>query len=300
MQKRMDPCTFADGSDPVNQRLTAVTLTETKMFDLDLYLARIAHRPEAPSLPALAALQHAQMAAIPFENTDPFLGRLPDLFPHALWQKLVLDRRGGYCLELNELFGAALKALGYAARPILGRVRMGAPVGGPRAHLAWLVTLEGTEYLVDTGFGGPGPDLPLRLDRAERIVTALGAFRLRPDLASGEWVLERETAGGWFPLYGFDRVSPVAGEIDAANRLCALSDRSPFPANLMLFRLAGGQRAGLMNLRLTLGETSRPIDGYNDFRSVLCRTFALPDDPARLPALWTRLSGPQDKARAAR
>ncbi|MDX5351504.1 MAG: arylamine N-acetyltransferase [Paracoccaceae bacterium] len=270
------------------------------MFDLSLYLSRIAHRPEAPGFPALAALQHAQMAAIPFENTDPFLGRLPDLSPHALWQKLVLDRRGGYCLELNGLFGAALGALGYSARPILGRVRMGAPVGGPRAHLAWLVTLEGTEYLVDTGFGGPGPDTPVRLGQAERIATALGIFRLRPDLASGEWVLERETPEGWFALYGFDRVSPVPGEIDAANRLCALSDQSPFPANLMLFRIAGRQRAGLMNLRLTLGETARPIDGYDDFRRVLCGTFALPDDPARLSALWTRLAGPQDRARAAR
>lgn len=259
------------------------------MFDLDAYLSRIGHRAGAPGLAALAALQRAQMAAIPFENTDPFLGHLPDLAPDALWRKLVLDRRGGYCLELNALFGAALAALGYTAQPILGRVRMGAPVGGPRAHLAWLVRLDGEDYLADTGFGGPGPDQPLRLHRSERVETALGAFRLRPEPGSGEWVLERETDSGWFALYGFDRQPPARGEIEAANRICALSDRSPFPANLMLFRIADGARAGLMNLRLTQGDGTRRIEGYEDFRQVLTRTFALPDAPDRLRALWDRL-----------
>lgn len=270
------------------------------MFSLETYLSRINHRPEPPGLPALAALQRAQMAAIPFENTEPFLGHLPDLSPAAVWRKLVLDRRGGYCLELNALYGTALAAQGYDARPILGRVRMGAPVGGPRAHLAWLVTLGGVEYLTDTGFGGPGPDQPLRLGQSERIETPLGVYRLRPDLASGEWVLERETADGWFALYGFDRQAPKAGEIDEANRICALSEQSPFPANLMLFRIAEGKRAGLMNLRFSHGDQSRSIDGFDDFRRVLGETFALPDDAARLHALWHKLTAHRGTAQAAR
>lgn len=266
------------------------------MFDLSLYLSRIAHRAEPPSLAALSALQTAQMRALPFENTDPFLGRLPDLSPDGLWQKLVLDRRGGYCLELNALFGAALQALGYDARPVLGRVRMGAPTGGPRAHLAWLVTLGGVEYLADTGFGGPGPAQPLRLGQSEPVATPLGTFRLRPCLISGEWVVERQTDAGWLALYGFDRTPPQPGEIDEANRICALSDQSPFPANLMLFRLDGTKRAGLMNLRLTEDDTPRTLESYDDFRRTLTGTFALPDDPVRLLALWSRLSPSAAKA----
>ncbi|PKP70283.1 MAG: hypothetical protein CVT82_07200 [Alphaproteobacteria bacterium HGW-Alphaproteobacteria-4] len=67
-------------------------------------------------------------------------GRLPGLAPHAVWRKSVLERRGGYCLELNALLGYALTALGFRAEPVLGRVRMGAAVGGPRTHLAlWTV-----------------------------------------------------------------------------------------------------------------------------------------------------------------
>lgn len=270
------------------------------MFSLATYLDRITHQAEPPGLPALAGLQRAQMAAIPFENTDPFLGHLPNLSPEAVWRKLVLERRGGYCLELNALYGMALAALGHDARPILGRVRMGAPVGGRRAHLAWLVTLEGVEYLTDTGFGGPGPDQPLPLGRSEPIATPLGVFRLCPDLASGEWVLERQTDDGWFTLYGFDRRPPAPGEIDEANRICALSAQSPFPSNLMLFRIAEGKRAGLMNLRFSHGDHLRSIDRFDDFRRVLGEVFALPDDAGRMHALWDKLTAARGTAQAAR
>lgn len=132
-------------------------------FDLSTYLARIELPAAAcpPTLAGLARLQHAQMSAIPFENLDPYLGAVPDLAPEAVWQKLVVARRGGYCFELNQLFGRALTELGFQVRPVLGRVRMGAPVASTRAHLAWIATVDGADYLVDTGFGGPGAIAPL-------------------------------------------------------------------------------------------------------------------------------------------
>lgn len=101
-------------------------------FDLAAYLARLGLAAPAATAAGLAGLQQAQLRAIAFENLDPLLGRLPDLAPDALMRKLVAGRRGGYCFELNGLFGAAL-----------ARVRNGAPEGGARTHLAWIVTIEG-------------------------------------------------------------------------------------------------------------------------------------------------------------
>jgi N-hydroxyarylamine O-acetyltransferase len=142
-------------------------------FDLSLYLKRLGLAAVPPGLDGLAALQAAQMRAIPFEAIDPLLGVVPDLAPGAIWAKLVLGGRGGYCLEQNALLGFALDALGHDATPVLGRVRLGAPEGGPRAHHAWIVTLPDGAYLVDAGFGGPGPAGPVRIDTAaeQRIAT---------------------------------------------------------------------------------------------------------------------------------
>ena len=40
----------------------------------------------------------------------------------SIFYKLVLQRRGGYCYELNLLLLDALMLLGYPARPLTGHV----------------------------------------------------------------------------------------------------------------------------------------------------------------------------------
>lgn len=257
-------------------------------FDLAAYLTRIDHRAEAPSSAALAALQEAQLRAVPFENTGPLLGQVPDLSDTAIWTRLVSERRGGYCLELNRLFGAALIALGYRIRPILGRVRMGAPAGGPRTHLAHIVTVDGADWLADTGFGGPGPERPLRLGSVATQQDRLGRFRLRPDMDTGETVLERETPDGWFGLYGFDAVPVTAPDVEAANVVCSRWTLSPFPRHLMLNRVTETGRVSLFDRHLTEDRGARELTSAEDLAFVLATLFALPADPA--VDLWNRIA----------
>jgi len=215
-------------------------------FDLDRYLARLGIERPGPGVEGLARLQAAQMASIPFENLDPLLGLLPDLRPERIWAKLLAGGRGGYCLELNAIFGQALAALGYDAVPILGRVRMGAAQDGPRAHLAWIVSCEGGEWLADCGFGGPAPRRPIAINATGQSDGA-GCFRIRPDPTSGERVLERAVEDGWFALYGFDGVRPWPVDIEAANVVCSRWEQSPFPGNLLVTRLTPDGRASLHN-----------------------------------------------------
>ncbi len=259
-------------------------------FQLTDYLSRIEHDPLPVSREGLAALQLAQMRAIPFENLDPFLGQTPALEPDPLWDKLVLERRGGYCLELNLLFGGALTALGYQSRPILGRVRMGRETGGPRAHLAHLVSVEGETFLADTGFGGPGPAVPLPVNSTALVETAIGTFRIRLDDATGEKVLERQTSDGWFALYCWDDEAVAWADIAEANILCSTSEASPFPANLMLNVIRDDARASLFNLRLTEGAPQRIIQSQEELRDVLAHVFRLAVRAELGAALWTRLS----------
>ena len=46
-------------------------------FDFAAYLDRIGLTSVTPDLAGLTQLQQAQMRAIPFENFDPLLGRIP-------------------------------------------------------------------------------------------------------------------------------------------------------------------------------------------------------------------------------
>jgi len=265
-------------------------------FSLPDYLARIGLDRIDASADGLDALVKAQMASIPFENIEPLLGTVPDLSPQALWRKLVTERRGGYCMEQNALLGEALDALGFAARPFLGRVRLGAPTGRQRSHYAWIVDLGGREFLADAGFGGPGAHgiVPLDGAGAEHAVGGR-TFRLRADDATGETVLERLQPEGWFALYGFDRVPVTTHDVEAANFVCARWEKSPFPAHLMLSLHRDGGRAAMFDTALTLesaaGVERRTLDSTDEFAAVLDGVFGLQLDRVTADAVWSRIGG---------
>ncbi len=243
---------------PSYMKATCPKMDPPMPFDLPAYLDRIGLVHCSSDLTGLKALQAAQISAIPFENVLPFLGKVPELDPDSLWKKLIADRCGGYCFELNSLLEDALSALGFSARKVLARVRMGAAEGGARSHLAFVVPLEGTEWLVDTGFGGQAPAEPVRIsDEPQQIRDQV--YRIRHEESSGEHVLERLTIEGWFPLYGFDRVEVRSVDIEAANYLCATSPHQSFAASLKFYRLTAGGFISFLDgrARVTLRDEKR-------------------------------------------
>lgn len=196
----------------------------TAAFDLDAYLARIAlkHAPAADS-EGLSTVLRAHRLTIPFENLDIRLGRGVSLDPHHVFDKLVHRRRGGYCFEHNGLFFRALEALGFEARPLLGRVWLKAEGIPPRNHRLNLVTIDGEKWIADAGFGGSYTP-PMRLID--------GAFAQSPDGADFRlsrfddygWLLERNadrTKEDWQRQYSFT-LDPVApADIEMSNHWAA-------------------------------------------------------------------------------
>lgn len=152
----------------------------------------------------LRAIHALQPAAIPFEGVDPFLRRPVPLDLDALQAKLVRQRRGGYCFELNTLFGAALDALGFSVTGLACRVRWMAPPDrphSPRTHHLLLVDLEEGPYLADVGFGGHLLAAPIRLERGAEQQTPAGVVRLTG--TDGTFMLQALLPKGWQDLYLF-------------------------------------------------------------------------------------------------
>ncbi|MEM7115128.1 MAG: arylamine N-acetyltransferase [Chloroflexota bacterium] len=140
-------------------------------FDQEAYLKRINYAKEPKvSLECLRELHYAQLFTMPFENFDVVLGRGIALEPNKLFHKLVHNKRGGYCFELNGLFLMALQTFGFDARALLGRVHTsGTPSG--KTHQITLVTIDGNQWITDVGFGNStmqGP-IPLLLNEPTHI-----------------------------------------------------------------------------------------------------------------------------------
>ncbi|MEU3772231.1 arylamine N-acetyltransferase [Streptomyces sp. NPDC032472] len=175
------------------------------------YLDRIgAKRPAAPDLEGLRHLQERHVLSVPFENIDYHLGREIHLGAQA-FDKIVRQRRGGGCYEVNSAFGVLLASLGYAVEVLPGRVHRPEGLGPAMCHLALRVTLDGEAWLVDAGFGRNSRH-PLRLHAAD----------LQEDPHGGYLVAPAQDAVGGFdvsldgrPLYRVD------------DRPCRLEDFGP-------------------------------------------------------------------------
>ena len=70
------------------------------------YLARIGWEGDAPvTRKTLDGLVYAHQCSVQFETADLVaLGETPSLEMSDLYQKIVVDRHGGFCFELNKMF----------------------------------------------------------------------------------------------------------------------------------------------------------------------------------------------------
>jgi N-hydroxyarylamine O-acetyltransferase len=264
------------------------------MVDVGAYLDRIglAARP-APDAAGLRALHRAHLLAAPFENLDIHIGRWIELEPAALERKVVGERRGGFCYELNGAFSALLTAIGFEVRLLEARVRKagGAGFGPPFDHMLLRVRCPGEEgeSLADVGFGDCFLE-PLRLEVGADQDDPAGRFRI--DRVDGELELRRRSAdgGGWDPEHRFGLHEHELGAFRAMCRYHQTSPRSPFTRGRVCSLATPDGRITLRDNRLIVTEgghrTERPIDGEPAWTRALEEHFGV-----RLPAVAARPRG---------
>jgi len=163
------------------------------MMDITAYLQRIDYQGSpAPTAETLRALHRAHLLAVPFENLDIHLGRPIILDEKRLFHKIVERRRGGFCYELNGLFAALLRELGFDVTLLSARVYDNGDFGPEFDHLVLLVQLE-ERWLADVGFGDSFRE-PLRLDEPGDQIQDGCVYRIAHD--GTDWtMLERGEEG---------------------------------------------------------------------------------------------------------
>jgi N-hydroxyarylamine O-acetyltransferase len=144
------------------------------------YLQRIGVTEPVPAgIDGLRVLHRAHLMAVPFENLSIHLSEPISLAEEDLVAKIVTRRRGGFCYELNGLFGLLLEALGAEVTRVGARVHGDGRMGPPFDHLALIVRpADGSgPCLADVGFGVHSV-YPLRLDSRDEQDDPVGRFRL--------------------------------------------------------------------------------------------------------------------------
>jgi N-hydroxyarylamine O-acetyltransferase len=263
------------------------------MLDLQAYLDRIGY-PGAPrpDLETLVELHRRHLLAIPYENLDVQLERPVGLEPGPIYEKLVRDRRGGWCYEMNGLFGWALEEIGFSITRLgagVGRAQVGDAALGN--HLALRVELD-RPYLADVGFGdGIFEPVPIRSGAIRQ-----RGFRFRMERLAGGWWRMHNHPRGAAPSFDFDE---APGDPVVMQRKCAYLQTAPdstfrrvavvqrhVPQGLVILR-------GRVLTRISPSETDRRLVGDQaEYERVLREELGL-DGAAGLraqdlDALWEK------------
>jgi len=225
----------------------------------------------------LKLLHRQHLLNVPFENLDIHWKRRIVLDTDEFFKKIVDERRGGFCYELNGLFNILLRELGFRTRLVSARVFGEQGFGPEFDHAAIIVTIGELEYLVDVGFGDFTYE-PLRI-----------VADIEQHDREGEFVIRRaeygvlETAkmieGVWIPQYKFSTLGRHLSEFAEMCDFQQYSPKSHFTKGVLCSILTETGRTTLTGTRLIVtgnGErTETAVESKRDFEKHLQKDFGI-------------------------
>lgn len=220
------------------------------LFKAAPYLQRIGlKKPPVVNKTGLTELHHAQFFHIPFENFDIQMGKSINVDKQYIFEKLVNNKRGGYCFELNGLLGMALQHFGFKVRPLLARVHLG-PTPSGRTHLLNLVELEEGPWIIDAGFGAGGLRSPLPLKEGIYEHPTGNKYSLELQAPWG-WMMRTFDKGEWKDSYSFDLEYVTPEDIELGNFYTSHSPNTHFTQIRTASKPTENGRISLRNFTFT-------------------------------------------------
>ncbi len=250
-------------------------------LDLDAYFKRISYDgPRTATLAVLQDLQFLHPTSIPFEAVDVYLRKEIPLNISELQEKLVFQRRGGYCFEHDILFMHVLKHLGFEVTPLIARLQWNVPKSSPRprAHMILKVALDGSDWIADVGLGTLTPTAAVKLEEGAIQRTPHETVRIVSDQM--QFMLQAKIDGHWKDVYSFTLEEQFPIDLELANWWTSQHPTSKFILNLIAARAGKqGERYYLNDCEFVIrsgsGSERKIISSSEDLKVVLSTYFKL-------------------------
>lgn len=223
-------------------------------MNVNEYLSRInITKTEEPSYSFLKTLQINHLYSIPFEDLD-----IPDrakiiLDLKTIYNKIILNNRGGFCYELNGMFHWLLTELGFNVDMLSARVfnHDKKELGPEYDHMALIVHLE-KDFLVDVGFGDSFR-APIELPNG-KITDVSGDYRIVEN-DSACYELQKFIDGIWNLQYSFMLTPQTLSNYSA---MCEFQQNNPashFRTRMLCTIATPAGRKTLSNQSFTITES---------------------------------------------
>lgn len=250
-------------------------------MNIRAYLDRIQYTgPLDTTVATLRKLHEQHLLTIPLENLDIHYGREIVLEPADLFHKIITQKRGGFCYELNGLFYELLRHLGFSVKRISGRVyEPGRGFKDEFDHLAIVARIDGTDWLVDVGFGRRFSlyPVPVRLSQVQEDRT--GCYRIITHDADYLAVQQQDKTGDWVTAYIFTLKPRELREFAGMCRYHQTSSISYFTQNKLCTLVTAQGRITLTDDRLKITEQGQQkeqvVADRESFESLLATYFGI-------------------------
>jgi N-hydroxyarylamine O-acetyltransferase len=253
------------------------------------YLERIGYEGELrPTQAVLFALHQHHLRAIPYENLDIHLqpSRKLTLDLGHIYHKIVHERRGGWCYEMNSLLAWALHMVGFEVQYLSGTVHgTQAADLGEMDHMILLVHCDNAYFIADAGFGNAFID-PLPLTEG---IHRQGDFEYKLHRDADCWIFTNHKHCG--PGFVFNMQAYAPSDYAARCEWLQTSPDSGFVRTTVCHRLFGDR---IITLRGAVLQTingdnvsQHIITTHDEYLATLRDQFNL--KIAGTPALWRKV-----------
>ena len=252
--------------------------------DIDLYLERIDyHGDRRPNLDNLKELMWKNLMHIPYGNLDFYQDQnCPSLAIPDIFEKIIINHGCGGCFEINLLFFALLKSMGYDLFPVIVKCLFGSSDPVVPTHCAAIVTIDDKRYYVDVGLGLPSPVVPVALDGDSDWQPAV----ISPNYYSYKMYKEGNNIlfEGWNGSKRMSMVSFVLQPVELVdliplNYYACMAETSPVTQGIIVETFRDKGTASVLKNRLTISSDDkvekRLLENDDDFKTVLWEVFGI-------------------------
>lgn len=229
------------------------------------------------NIETLQRLQRSHLLTVPFENLDIHWKRPIIIDTKKFYEKIVDQKRGGFCYELNGLFNEMLVSLGFKTRLVSARVFNGTEHGPEFDHAAIIVTIGDEEYLADVGFGDFTAEPLLFLQNVEQ-QDATGKFVIR-SFDDTHLEVAKQDGDGWKSEYIFQDIARDLSEFAAMCDFQQYSPDSHFTKGKVCSLMTESGRKTLTDksyIVTQLGQRSEnALSSEYEFADILIREFGM-------------------------
>ena len=222
---------------------------------------------------SLCVLMNQHLREIPFENLDVLARHEIRTSTDALHQKLIINKRGGYCFELNRFFSMLLNTAGYKTRTMLARVHVNGNNMPKLTHQCTLVFLSENWWLADVGFGASiTQPIVFAVDKVSE--TKHGQYQLVNHPLG--MMLQHRQNNDWHDIYSISNHPPIESDLNLGNYYSYNHPKATFRNRLLISKLTDKGYKTIADDKLHLPEgTIKKINNRKELETILKDSFGI-------------------------